>query len=221
MHDGHDDFAFDHAPGLPEPLPRGEEILWQGRPNAWRLAVESLAIRWVVGYFAVLALWRILASLGEHSVGAALASAVPLAVLCAAAVGILWGFSWVQARATIYTITTARVIMRIGAALQLTLQLPFSRLENAALDLHGNGTGTIALEPTSDGGAQLSYMVLWPHVRPWRMKLPNPALRAIPDAERVARILAEAAEEEMARPRVTVSADARTPTAAARPVPAE
>ncbi len=29
----HDDFAFDPLPGLPEALPAGENILWQGRPD--------------------------------------------------------------------------------------------------------------------------------------------------------------------------------------------
>ena len=33
---GHDDFAFDRMPGLPERPPRGELILWQGRPDTWR-----------------------------------------------------------------------------------------------------------------------------------------------------------------------------------------
>ena len=218
-HDGHDDFAFDHAPGLPEPLPRGEEILWQGKPNAWRLAVESLAMRWVIGYFVLLAIWRVAASIGEVGFGAALATTVPIALLCAGAVGIFYGFSWLQARATVYTVTTARVIMRIGAALQLTLQMPFSRLDNVALDVRRDGSGTIAFEPSEDGGMQLSYPVLWPHVRPWRMRKPEPAFRAVPDAQTVARIIAEAAEEEIARPRVAPQPAEAAPAAA--PVPAE
>ena len=35
-------------------------------------------------------------------------------------------------------------------------------------------------------------MLLWPHVRPWRMLKPEPTLRAIPDAAKVAAILAPA-----------------------------
>ena len=46
-------------------------------------------------------------------------------------------------------------------------------------------------------------MALWPHLRPGRMKRTEPALRCIPDAERVARLLAEAAEARLAMPVVT------------------
>lgn len=34
--------------------------------------------------------------------------------------------AWMQARATIYTITTARVILRVGAALPVTYTIPFT-----------------------------------------------------------------------------------------------
>lgn len=210
-HETHDDFDFEHAPGLPAPLPPGEELLWQGRPDAWRLCVESLAVRWVIGYFALLALWRIGASAASMPLGTAVATALPLVVLCAAAVGLLWGFSWLQARAAVYTVTSERVILRIGAALQVTLQIPYRQMVNAALDLRSDGTGTIAFEQKPDGGAQLSYLVLWPHVRPWHMRAPQPAFRAIPGAEHVAEIVAEAAEAALARPTI---ARAPTPMAA-------
>ena len=225
---GHDDFAFEHAPGLPEKLPKGEELLWQGRPAAWRLAVESLSVKWVIGYFALLILWRVASAMADYSAGVAIASAVPLILLGIAAVGILWGFSWVQARQTVYTVTTERVILRIGAALQVTLQMPYARLDNISLDLRETGHGTIAFEPAEDGGDQLSYLVLWPHVRPWHARKPQPAFRCIPNARDVAEILAEAAEGRMAEPQVapraattTTDATADAPRPAAAPVPAE
>ncbi|MEL6204288.1 MAG: photosynthetic complex putative assembly protein PuhB [Pseudomonadota bacterium] len=219
----HEDFAFEHAPGLPEPLPKGESILWQGRPSAWRLAVDSLCLRWVIGYFALLAVWRAGSAAADLPIGLALASAVPLLGLGAATVLILWGFSWVQARATVYTVTTSRVILRIGAALQVTLQLPYSRLQNIALDLGSTGHGTIAFEPQAEGGAQLSYLVLWPHARPWKMRLPQPAFRCIPDAQAVATLLAETAEGRLAQPVLARKTDVGTPEAAPAPVsvPAE
>jgi len=221
---GHDDFAFEHAPGLPAKLPKGEHVLWQGRPDAWRLAVESLALEWVIGYFALLILWRVASAMADFSAGVALASGVPLIVLGAAAVAILWGFCWVQARQTVYTVTTERVILRIGAALQVTLQMPYARLENIALDLKPSGHGTIAFEPAEDGGDQLSYLVLWPHVRPWHARKPQPAFRCIPAARDVAEILAETAEGRMAEPRLAprASASAATQSGPAHaPMPAE
>lgn len=90
--------------------------------------------------------------------------------------------------------------MRIGAALTLTLNLPFKKIMAADLSLHRNGSGTIALR--TSGPAKLSYLILWPHVRPWQMKRTQPALRAIPDAAKVAAILTEAAETRLSRPEV-------------------
>ncbi|MEE4120075.1 MAG: photosynthetic complex putative assembly protein PuhB [Paracoccaceae bacterium] len=221
MDHDHDDFAFEHSHGLPEPLPPGEDMLWQGKPNAWRLAVESLLLKWVIGYFALLTVWRVVSALADHPASVAFASALPPIVLGLAAVGLLYGFSWLQARQAVYTVTTSRVILRTGAALQVTLQMPFSKIENIALDLRKTGTGTIAFEPARDGGAQLSYLVLWPHVRPWHARLPQPAFRCIPDAQHVAEILAEAAEGKLAQPKIARAGDAPARPAGAGPVPAE
>ena len=55
-----DDFAVEPIEGLPELLPKGEVILWQGRPNWLRLTIESLNLWWVIGYFGLLAAWRFL-----------------------------------------------------------------------------------------------------------------------------------------------------------------
>ena len=89
---------------------------------------------------------------------------------------------------------------RIGAALTLTLNLPYREIGNAALSLRKNGTGTIALETT--GKVQFSLLVLWPHARPWHFSPSQPALRAIPDAAHVAQILAQAAEARVSVPQI-------------------
>jgi hypothetical protein len=80
------------------------------------------------------------------------------------------------------------------------------------LDLRPNGTGTIALETL--GETRLSYFVVWPHARPWTFNPSQPALRAIPEAEKVAGLLAEAAEARIAVPQL----ERRAP---AQPVAAE
>ena len=85
-----------------------------------------------------------------------------------------------------------------GAALTVTLNLPFRQIANADLKLRKNGTGTIALETL--GETQFSYLVLWPHLRPGHVKVTKPALRCIPDAAKVAGILAEAAEARISQP---------------------
>jgi len=126
---------------------------------------------------------------------------LPYVVLALAAVAVVWLLAWAQARATVYTITNARVLMKIGAALPVTYNIPFAQIATARLDLKPAGTGTIALETLGD--TRLAVLALWPHLRPGRMKRTEPALRCIPDAERTARLLAEAAEARLAMPVVT------------------
>jgi hypothetical protein len=58
-----------------------------------------------------------------------------------------------QAKSTVYTLTNRRVAMRIGAALTMTLNLPFRKIVNANLGVRKNGTGTIALEMSREEGA--------------------------------------------------------------------
>ena len=195
----HDDFAIEPVRGLPERPPEGEHILWQGKPNAWALTRSALAFWWVMGYFVFLALWRLVAAIDIMPVGQAIGISIPFLLLAVIVGSLLYLTAWVQARATVYTVTNKRVAMRIGAALTVTLNLPYTQIGSADLDLRKDGTGTIAL--TTTGDVQFAYLVLWPHVRPWRFPA-RPALRCIPDAERVARILAEAAEARVTMPQI-------------------
>ena len=193
----HDDFAMEPVPGLPEAPPKGEEVLWQGRPATWVLAREALGLYWVAGYFAALAIWRA-SVVADGSVGSIVAVILPYAAIGLVTCAILLGLAWVYARTTVYTLTSARVAMRIGAALTVTLNLPYTQISNASLDLKRRGTGTIALETLGD--TRLSYLVCWPHVRPWFISRTQPALRCIPDAARVAQVLSQAAETRVSQP---------------------
>jgi hypothetical protein len=185
---------FEHAPGLPEPLPAGERILWQGRPQAWRLAVEALHIRKLALYFALLLGWRALEQLFDPpaTLGAALASWAWTIALAALALGFVVAYARMAAEAAVYTITDRRVVMRIGVVLTVTFNLPFTRLAGAALraDPRVPHSGDIALELMP--GDHIAYLHLWPHARPWKLARPQPALRCLADAPAVARILAEA-----------------------------
>ena len=197
----HDDFAIEPVEGLPERPPEGEQILWQGRPNWWSLAKESLNLYWVAGYFMLLAAWRFMTVIDQVTFGKALWASLPFIIMGSVVCALLVVIAIVQARATMYTITNRRVAMRIGAALTVTLNLPFTQIKNADLDLRKSGTGTIALDLLGD--TRLSYLVCWPHVRPWVMRHTQPALRCIPDARHVAGLLAEAAEARISVPQVS------------------
>jgi Bacterial PH domain len=207
----HDDFAFDPLPGLPERPPQGELILWQGRPDPWGLARDAYKIRWFAVYFALIVLWRAGGAWADGGPALALAMGLPYLILGLVGLGIIYGLAWAQARTTTYTLTTARVVMRIGAALPVTFNLPFAQVGAAALDLRRDGSGTIALETL--GETRISVLVAWPHLRPGHWAKTQPALRSIPDAARVARMLAEAAEARLTVPQVS-RAPAFAPVAA-------
>jgi hypothetical protein len=200
MSQSHDDFEIEPIPGLPERPPLGEELLWQGRPNSFALACDAYKMTWVAGYFVVLAIWRA-AVVADGSVLSIVAVMLPYLVIGAVACGILYAMALVQARSTMYTVTSARVAMRIGAALTVTLNIPFKQVETATVAVKRNGIGTIAMETLGD--TRISYLVCWPHVRPWRLAKSQPALRCIPDAAAVAKLIAEAAETRLNEPVVT------------------
>lgn len=196
----HDDFKFEPVRGLPEQLPEGEHILWQGSPDAGRLARDAWGLRWVAGYFVLLAVWRVGVSSADFPLGIAVMHALPFLILGLVACAIIYVIAYVQARSTVYTLTNKRVAMRIGAALTMTLNLPYTWIGTAKLELTKSGHGTLAFELIGD--SRVSYLMTWPHVRPWYISRTQPALRSIPDAEKVAAIFAEAAETRIAEPQV-------------------
>lgn len=198
------DFDFEPQPGLPAPLPAGEVLLWQGSPDAATLARDAYKIRWITGYMVVLALWRGGSAWADAGPSGAIATLIPYLVLALAAYGVIRLLAWAQARAAIYSITSARIILRIGAALPITYTIPFSCIEAAALSSTTPGaTGTLAF--ATRGNIRLSWAVLWPHVRPWHLRVPQPAFRAVPDAARVGRIFADAAQSKLNEPRVELA----------------
>jgi hypothetical protein len=185
------EFETEYAPGLPERLPEGERMLWQGKPQPLSLALHAYHMRELVAYFAILAIWR---GGSEYAAAGSVSSAaiavVWLVAIALVACGVLFVLAWFAARTTIYTITSRRVIMRFGVALPLTLNIPFCRIDAAAVSLRNDGSGDIPLRLA--GNDHIAYAVLWPHVRPWRINRPEPMLRAISDVDHVARILSSA-----------------------------
>ena len=159
-----------------------EKVLWKGRPDLAVLARTAFHTRTVGLYFAAL----VVISLVLGNMGTALVCA-GLGVL---AVAILYGLAWLSARTTLYILTDARLILRIGMAIETRVNVPLKHVTSADLRARGESHGDICL---SLGGERLlGYFLLWPHARPWRFSKPEPMLRAVPDAQSVARILAEA-----------------------------
>lgn len=187
----HDDFAFEPIPGLPALPPEGETVLWQGAPD-WRgLAWRAFHLREVGFYFAALvAAQPVLALMQGTPVVASLLPMLWIGMAGCVASAVLGTLAWLSARGTVYTITSRRLVMRFGIALPMTINLPFSVIGEAGLRLRRGGTGDIPVGIVA--GERVSYIVLWPHVRPWRLSRPAPMLRNVPEAARVADILARA-----------------------------
>jgi hypothetical protein len=190
---------YEPVPGLPERLPPGETILWQGAPAFAALARRALHVRSIAIYFAALALWRgtslALDGASAHEVAA---GASLLVLVGAGAILPLALYAWAAARTTLYTITNRRVVIRAGVALPTSFNLPFAAIEAAGVRLHGDGVGDIALRLMP--GQKVAYIFLWPHARPWRFARPEPMLRCIPEAETVAQTLGRALAAAAAMP---------------------
>lgn len=191
MTQDHDDFDFEPVRGLPQLLPRGERMLWQGAPRWQDLAVHAFHVRKVVWYFAGL---TILAGALRLAEGESFTMAIrpfqwlmPMGLVAAA---LLSGLAWLSARTSVYTITNKRVVMRIGMALPVSINLPFNQIDGASLRLFGNGSGDIPLKVTRKD--RVAYLMLWPHARPFKYAHPQPTLRCVANADDVASLLATA-----------------------------
>jgi hypothetical protein len=200
---------------LPEPLPLGERILWQGAPGKRSLAIHVFHVRKIAIYFGAIVLWRAGASFaGDQSLLSALAAAAWVMPLALGAVAFFCLFAYLVGRTTTYTITDRRIIMQYGVAFPMTLNIPFRAIGGAAVKIFSDGSGDIPV--TLTGKDRVAYLVLWPHARAWRFARPEPMLRAVPDVAAVAKLLAGALRAANGEATSTSMASTETQTAAER-----
>lgn len=181
---------FEPVRGLPELLPAGETTIWRGEP-VWRsLARRVFHTRKIGFYFALLIVLSTSSKLYSGVPAADLTASLSWQLaLAAIALGIFYFLAWLYARTTVYTITSERLVLRFGVALTMVVTIPWSKIVQADLLSHDDGTGDIVF--TLDPQRRMSYILLWPLVRPWRFSPVSPAIRCIPDADSVAARLAE------------------------------
>ena len=150
--------------GIAEPLPKGETVLWSGRPEAWRFARRQFRLGWVAAWFVALAAlrgfeaWQ--AGAGWWGVAVRASSQVPLALL---ALGLLAGLGMVMARSSTYALTQRRLVMNIGVALPITFNIPLRYVDAVSLREHDGDL--VDLVVTLGQGGKASVTALWPHVR--------------------------------------------------------
>jgi predicted metal-dependent hydrolase len=195
----HHEHEFEAAPGLPEPLPANERLLWQGAPQWRQVAVHVFHVRTLAWYFAAMMLLQATYLLGEpeRNLFKPLLLSFLLSVI---SLGILSLMAWLTARTALYTLTNKRVVMRIGVVLTLTVNLPLRMLAAASLKTNSDGTGDIALKLA--GNDHIAWLNLWPHARPWALRRPEPSLRCISDVASVGERILKAWQE--ANPHVPV-----------------
>lgn len=169
-----------HGDRLGTPAP-DEKVLWKGRPARGVLARTAFHTHTLGLYMAALAVIGL--ATGRYD------AAMVAGGLAVVLVVLLTFLAWLSARTTLYILTDARLIMRIGMAIETRINVPLKQVKAAHLRDRGKGHGDIALE--LNGDRLLGYVLLWPHVRPWRFNHPQPMLRAVPDAASLAQMIAQ------------------------------
>ena len=174
--------------GLPEHLPEGESIVWQGAP-AWRqLAVRAFHVRKIAVYFVLLAAIHVGLRVADGaSLPGAMQGAGWLVMLGAAAVALLGLLAWLYGRTTLYTITNERLVMRFGVAIPMMINIPWDKIDAAGLSRYRSDNGDIVL--TLAKGEKIAYWLLWPHAKPWHFAPVQPMLRCLDDAQEAAQCL--------------------------------
>ncbi|MEM1149772.1 MAG: photosynthetic complex putative assembly protein PuhB [Pseudomonadota bacterium] len=197
------------VPGLPEALPEGETILWQGSPSAKALAVHAFHVRFVAGYIALVTAWRLasMASRGAAPSDMAVTAGISLAA-CLAAMVILYAIAWAASRAAIFTITDRRIIFRHGIAIRKYVNLPFGKITSADVRRYGKTAGDIAITAGGPGG--VGYIHLWPFARPLHFLRPKPMLRGLSNVAAAAGVLKSAMESAVREDRARVPVSLET-----------
>lgn len=179
--------------GVSQPLPPGEVILWEGSPSWRAVARHALRVRWVAGYFGAIVLAGFLGAKGANGaegVQMVLGVVMMQVALAAFVVGIICAYAVLTARGTVYAITDRRVVMKVGVVLPTTINIPFRLIEAADLRMYRDGTGAVVLRLSHED--RIGYVHLWPHVRPWRMRHPEPTLIGLSDPVLVGKVVAGA-----------------------------
>ena len=211
---GENEYDFEPVPGLPEELPDDESIVWQGAPSFRGVALHVLHVRKLAIYFAVLLGLRQLWLAGNgQSLVTDFASTSGLVLGASVALALLLLLAHLVAKTTLYTITTKRVVLRIGVALPMTLNLPFTKLEAADVRTYRDGTGDVFMRLRP--GKRLSYVVLWPHLRPLRVIGVQPSMRGLPEPAVAAAHFADAVRANLGAAEVSTPGRVAEPGVAA------
>lgn len=185
-----DEQPIDIALGLPGPLPRGENVLWHGKPEARALA--RYLFRWplITAYFGIFALLPVLttAQAGASVAQIALSPLLLLPFAIPVAVGIMVSV-WLLARTSTYVVTDKRVVLQVGVAFTRTINIPLTLIADVSERERAYG---VDLALTLRKPNKIAWLAVWPHARSAHLSDPKPMMRGLPPESPAAKILVDA-----------------------------
>jgi hypothetical protein len=185
---------FEPTFGFPESLPTSEKVLWQGSPCAWLIAKRIFFLPHLFFYFLMFSCLALTVNSDVLTLKDLFVKFLSYMSLGMVAIFILLAISFLISSTTMYSITDKRVVMRIGIVLNLSLNIPFSKIETAELKAYPDKSGDISLNLVPDN--KIAYLHLWPHCRPWFFSSPRPRLSCLKNVEVIASCLTSSWEEQ-------------------------
>ena len=195
--------------GVEMPLPEGERVLWQGNPSRGALALHAFHARKIAIYFCVLIVMTALFARGEaQPMQFFTTSALWLAIGGAMSTAFAFTVAMLSSRTSLYAITERRVVMKIGIALPVVLNIPLNIIDAVGVKKRADGSGELSLKLANK--SRVAYAVLWPHARAWHVRYPEPLLRGIPNVDVVGDLLKQALLGQLANEAAPESASDAT-----------
>ena len=134
---GMTEYEDEPVEGLPEHLPEGETMVWQGRPTVAAMAKRVFYIPHLAVYFGLLIAGHTVYRLMEGvSAAQVMGTFVWQAGLATTVVVLLLWLARAYARSVLYTLTSERLVIRSGVALPMMVNIPIEQITAADLRVY-------------------------------------------------------------------------------------
>ena len=191
---GMTEYEDEPVEGLPDFLPEGETMVWQGRPTVAAMARRVFFIPHLGLYFGLLIAGHTVYRLMEGvSAAQVMGTFVWQAGLAATVLVLLAWLARSYAASVMYTLTSERLVIRSGVALPMMVNIPIEQITAADMRVYRDGTGDIVLTPVAD--RKLHWVLLWPNVSAWYSRPIRPLLRGLAEPQRAADAFAAVASQ--------------------------
>ena len=191
---GMTEYEDEPVEGLPDFLPEGETMVWQGRPTVAAMARRVFFIPHLALYFGLLIAGHTVYRLMEGvSAAQVVGTFVWQAGLAATVLVLLAWLARSYAASVLYTLTSERLVIRSGVALPMMVNIPVEQITAADMRVYRDGTGDIVLTPVAD--RKLHWVLLWPNVSAWYSRPIRPLLRGLAEPQRAADAFAAVASQ--------------------------